>query len=88
MNEIVPKEYDATKERRKSLVRVVVTYGAAGFLFVGSVADLVLYLYWGQFECKQHFQCNSSSGCSYYSLLVCRTIQQQQIDPCIVLTLQ
>ena len=36
------------REARKSLVRVVVTYGAAGFLFVGGSIFIIILIWTGQ----------------------------------------
>ena len=45
MSEDEFKQIEAEKERRKSLVRVRVTYAAAGFLFLGGTIFIV-FLIW------------------------------------------
>ena len=39
---------EETREARKSLVRVVVTYGAAGFLFIGGTFFILFLIWTGQ----------------------------------------
>lgn len=49
-NHPTPPSMEEIRENRKSLVRVIVTYGAAGFLFIGGIVFIAIYIFKGEID--------------------------------------